>query len=74
MAILNQPTSCSLKLRYQSGVNASGDPVFVNRTYTKAKVTAVDQDLYDVATAINTLQSTALLNVFRVEDAELINQ
>lgn len=74
MAVLNQPYSCSLKLRYQSGVNGSGDPVYVNRTYTKAKVNAADQDLYDVATAINTLQTTALLNVFRVEDAELINQ
>ncbi|ABO50767.1 protein of unknown function DUF1659 [Desulforamulus reducens MI-1] len=74
MAVVKQPYSCSIKLRYQKGVNASGDPIFVNTTYSKAKVTATDQDLYDVATAINSLQNNVLLGVYRADDSELINQ
>lgn len=74
MAVTKQPTGCSVKLRYQNGVNASGDPVFINKTYTKAKVNATDQDLYDIAGALNSLQSTSLVAVFRVDDSELINQ
>ena len=74
MAVVKEPYSSSIKLRYQKGVNASGDPIFVNTTYSKAKVTATDQDLFDVATAINSLQNNALLGVYRTDDSELINQ
>ncbi|SHE66607.1 DUF1659 domain-containing protein [Desulforamulus putei] len=74
MAVVKQPFSCSMKLRYQKGVNASGDPVYVNRTYARVKLTATDQDLYDVAQAISSLQDNALLAVYRVDDGELINQ
>ncbi|WP_156779570.1 hypothetical protein [Desulforamulus reducens] len=35
---------------------------------------ATDQDLYDVATAINSLQNNALVGVFRADDSELINE
>lgn len=74
MAVVKQPYACSFKLRYQTGVNASGDPVYVNRSYTKTKITATDQDIYDVANAINSLQSNALIALYRVDDAELVNQ
>lgn len=74
MAVVKQPYSCSMKLRYQNGVNAKGDPVYVNRTYSKVKVTATDQDLYDVAQALNGLQTNSLHSVCRVDDGELLNQ
>ncbi|WP_003539779.1 DUF1659 domain-containing protein [Desulfotomaculum nigrificans] len=74
MAVVKEPYACSIKLRYQNGVNASGNPIYVNTTYSKAKVTATDQALYDVATAINTLQSIALLGIYRSDDSELMNQ
>lgn len=74
MAVVNQPYSSSLKLRYQNGVNASGDPIYITSTYSKARVNANDQDLYDVATAINGLQDITLVSVFRADDSELINE
>lgn len=74
MAVVKQPYACSIKLKYQSGVNASGDPVYVTRTYTKVKLGATDQDIYDVALALNGLQNNSLAGLFRVEDAELVNQ
>lgn len=74
MAVVKQPFSCSMKLRYQKGVNTNGDPVYVNRTYSKVKQSATDQDLYEVAQAINSLQNNAVLAVYRVDDGELINQ
>ncbi|PHJ38124.1 hypothetical protein P378_11535 [Desulforamulus profundi] len=74
MAVVKQPYACSIKLRYQTGVNAQGNPIFVNRTYAKAKITAADQDLYDVAQAINSLQNASLVGIYRADDSELINQ
>ena len=74
MAVTKQPSACSIKLRYQNGVNASGDPVFLNRTYSKVRLAATDQDIFDVAAALNSLQSSTMVGVFRVDDAELINQ
>lgn len=74
MAVVKQPYSCSVKLRYQKGVNANGDPIYQTRTYPRAKLTATDQDLFEVATAINSLQNNALLAIYRTDDAELINQ
>ncbi|GAB6159317.1 hypothetical protein JCM39194_25170 [Desulfotomaculum varum] len=74
MAVVKQPFSCSLKLRYQKGVNANGDPVYVNRTYQRVKLTATDQAIYEVAQAISSLQEQTLLGVYRVDDGELINQ
>ncbi|GAB6179386.1 DUF1659 domain-containing protein [Desulfotomaculum defluvii] len=74
MAVIKEPFTCSMQMRYQQGVNSNGDPVFVNRTFSKIKVTATDQDIYDVALALNSLQNSPMLAVYRVDDAELINQ
>ncbi|GAB6158814.1 DUF1659 domain-containing protein [Desulfotomaculum varum] len=74
MAVVKQSYSCSMKLRYQNGVNAQGDPVFINSTYSKVKVTAADQDIYDVAQAINSLQSRTLVAVNRVDDNQLVSE
>jgi len=63
-----------MRLRYQNGVNAKGDPLYINRTYPNVKVTATDQDLYDVAGAINSLQAKPLVAVYRVDDGELVSQ
>lgn len=74
MAVVKQPFSCSIKLRYQKGVNPNGNPIYVNSTYSRAKVTATDQALFNVAMAINSLQNNALLAVYRTDDSELMNQ
>ncbi|MEG6523079.1 DUF1659 domain-containing protein [Desulfotomaculum sp. 1211_IL3151] len=74
MPVLKEPFGCSMKMRYQQGVNHNGDPVFVNRSYSKIKVTATDQDIYDVAAVLNSLQNSPLLAVYRQDDSELINQ
>ncbi|WP_041274694.1 DUF1659 domain-containing protein [Desulforamulus reducens] len=74
MAVVKEPYSCSMKLRYQKGVNNNGDPVYVNKTFSKVKVTATDQDIHDVAAALNSLQNSPMLAVYRVDDAQLINQ
>lgn len=74
MAIQKEPFSCTLRLRYNNGVSATGQPVFVNRSYSKVKVTASDSDLYNAAMALNNLQSKVLVAVFRVDDSELVEE
>lgn len=74
MAVVKESFGCSMKMRYQQGVNNNGDPVFVYRTFSKIKVTATDQDIYDVASVLNSLQNSPMLAVYRQDDSELINQ
>ncbi len=74
MAVVKDPNSCSMKLRYQNGVNAKGDPVYLSRSFSNVKTTATDQAIFDVAQAINSLQDTPLVAVHRVDDGELISQ
>ena len=74
MAVVKQPNTCSLKLRYQKGVNGNGDPVYVNRTYSKVKTTANDQALHEVAMSISGLQTTPVQGIYRVDDSQLLNQ
>lgn len=72
MAVVKQPFTSSFKLRYQAGVNAKGDPVYINQSFSKVKVTATDQDVFDVANAINSLQTRALVAIYRADDSELV--
>ncbi|MDO7787951.1 DUF1659 domain-containing protein [Desulforamulus aquiferis] len=74
MPISKEPYLCTLRLRYNNGVNGSGQPVFVNRSFSKVKVTASDSDLYDAAMALNGLQSKVLVAVFRVDESELVEE
>lgn len=74
MAVVKQPYSCSMKMKYQNGVNAQGEPVYVNRTFSRIKTSASDQDLFELSQAINSLQEDTLAGVYRVDDGELISE
>ena len=55
--VITVPRDSSLQFRLVVGVNPdTGAPIINSKTFTKIKSAALDQDIYDVATAIVVLQ------------------
>ena len=51
------PRDSSLQLRLVTGTNpTTGAPIIESKTFNKVKSSAIDQDAYDVATALVGLQ------------------
>lgn len=72
MAITKVPANSTLRLELRTGVNASGNPIYRNKSLSNAKPTAADQDLFDVATALAGLQEYPLNGISRVDNAQLV--
>ncbi len=72
MALTSTTVDSSLRLELQTGVDAAGNPVYVNRTYQRVRPAAADQDVYDVASIIAGLQKHTLTNVQRVNENDLV--
>lgn len=54
----------SLVMRVQTGVSANGNPIFKNISF-KSKLTATDQQIWDTAASLNSLQAASLSSVIR---------
>ncbi|MEN6620680.1 MAG: DUF1659 domain-containing protein [Smithella sp.] len=72
MAVQKIPQDSTMAIKLQKGVNASGHPVNVTRNYS-CKATVVDQDIYDVAQAIVSLQKYSVATIERIDNANLVN-
>ena len=65
--VVTVPRDSSLQLRLVVGSNPeTGAPIVNSKTFTKIKSTAIEQDAYDVATALVGLQKYPL-NEIRFE-------
>lgn len=71
MAVLVTPLTSKLKLRFETGVDEGGNPVYKNKTISKVKVAAVDQDVFDTANALSDLCVDTLSAVNRIDDSDL---
>ena len=59
--VVTVPRDSSLQFRLVVGVNpVSGAPIINSKTFNKIKSTAIEQDTYDVATALLGLQKYPL--------------
>ena len=55
--VISVPRDSSLQFRLVMGVNPdTGAPIINSKTFTKIKSAALDQDVYDTATALEGLQ------------------
>lgn len=72
MALNKVPANSVLRLELRVGVNASGNPVYRNRSLNNVKPAASDQDLFDVASALAGLQEYPLNGISRVDAAQLV--
>ncbi len=73
MAVNKVPQSSRVIITLQNGVNTSGQPVYLKRTYKSVKPGALDADVYEVAQAMASLQQYPLTSISRMEEGNLIN-
>ncbi len=74
MAILTNDLTTSLMLKTKVGVDENGQEVFKTMTLKKVKVSAADQDIYDVALGIANVLKFPVQDVIKSQTKELINQ
>lgn len=74
MPVLVTPLTSKMKLQFQTGVDGEGNPVYKNKTISKIKTAALDQDVFDTANALGTLCADTLNAVIRIDDSDLAEQ
>lgn len=56
MPAVKVPQNSTVGIKVQSGINASGNPLYKTIHFNSVKSAAADQDVYDVATSLADLQ------------------
>jgi hypothetical protein len=67
MPVQVTPVETMLRIRYQVGTDPNGNPIIDTDTYDDIKMTATDQQVFDVATAIAGLRNDPVVQVIRVD-------
>ena len=74
MPVVATALASRVRLQFQTGVDIEGNPIYKNKTYSRVKTNALDQDVYDVAESIASLSANALNAVTRLDDTDLAEQ
>ena len=61
-----------VKLRFQTGFNDSGNPVYSTYTYSKIKEDAIPEDVHSVAEGLASLSAWSLDSIVLSEDKLLV--
>ena len=70
--VITVPRDSSLQFRLVVGTNPeTGAPIIQSKTFTRVKAAALDQDVYDVATALNGLQKYPLSEIRLEKESQL---
>jgi len=70
--VVTVPRDSSLQLRLVVGTNpGTGAPIVNSKTFTRIKSTAIEQDTYDVATALLALQKYPLSEIRFEKESQL---
>ncbi|HZK54343.1 MAG TPA: DUF1659 domain-containing protein [Desulfosporosinus sp.] len=73
MAVLATPSETIMVLEVQTGLTPEGGPISSTRSYPNVKFATLDQDILDVATAMQTLTEDPLISVRRDNRIDLID-
>ncbi len=73
MAIQTIKEKMTLKLEMDGGI-VEGKQKVDSKSFSQIKTTAIDEDLYNTATAISGLQEKNLLKVKKIETTDLISE
>lgn len=74
MPVTASATDSVMVVSYQTGLNAQGSPILRQRSFPNVKSAALDQDVYDAAQALYSLQDYPLTGVRRDNRFELAAQ
>ncbi|QZT35229.1 DUF1659 domain-containing protein [Caldalkalibacillus thermarum TA2.A1] len=70
---MSNPYDTRLILVFYVGDDEDGNPIERSKTFSRVKPTATDEDLYQVAQALASLQTHLLVETERADRATLIN-
>lgn len=73
MAIINIKEKTNLKLELDGGIVDEKQKT-ISKTFSKIKTDALDEELYETAVALGSLQKKDILNVKRIEEMQLMSQ
>lgn len=74
MAVVSSQSDSKLKLVFNAGLDENNKDIIKNKTFSKIKSTATNENLYNLGVSISGLQSYSLMNIKRYEEYELLNE
>lgn len=74
MAVTSNKTDCNMVIKYNEGVDKNGVDIVKSQKFAGVKTTALDQDIYDVARALEALMPTAVVEIVRNDENALMNE
>jgi alkyl hydroperoxide reductase subunit AhpF len=74
MAVTANKTDCNMVIRYNEGVDQYGVDIVKSQKFSGVKTTALDQDIFDVAKALETLMPAAVVEIVRNDENVLMNE
>jgi len=74
MAVLATPSETVMVLEVQVGETPEGSPILSTRSYPSVKSEILDQDLFEVATAMQALSEDPLISVRRDNRIDLTDE
>lgn len=73
MAVNRVPQGSRMVISIQNGVNAGGQPKYLQRTYKSIKAGAVDADVFAIAQGMANLQKYPVTGISRLDEGNLVN-
>lgn len=74
MAVTSNRTDCNMVIRYNEGVDKYGVDIVKSQKFAGVKTAALDEDIYAVAKALETLMPTALVEIVRNDENALLSE
>ncbi len=72
MAVTVIPVSSRLQLRLNTGLDENLNPIYRNRSFSRVKPSADNEDLFELAEELGNLQIHSLEAVRRLDEVELV--
>lgn len=73
MAVNKVPQGSRMIITVQTGVSASNQPTYRQRTYKNVKASAVDSDIYAIGEGLAKLQKYPVMTISRLDEGSLVN-
>jgi len=73
MAVQSTLAKSALSLKYKEGVDTNGKDIMRTKKFSNIKVTAVDQDIFDISDLNTSLMLYPVSEVLRSDDCLLAN-
>ncbi|MEG1311479.1 MAG: DUF1659 domain-containing protein [Romboutsia sp.] len=68
MSLVVTKNPAGLKMKFDCGKNNEGKTIVKSRTYGNIRATATDQNIFDVASVIESLQSNNLMEIAKIDN------